>query len=280
MRWGDFALFDDAGLSLYEKKSLVTLMIFGIADAGTICRESKIPTSKIYRAMEKLADMGLVRIQPTRPKLYSAILADEVAGRLVAMAREKAENFAKQAEDLRLTLASLPKRLRSHTTFVDVALGMESHVKKHLLELTNAKKRILSYLEEGDLKAFAWATHEGFPLLQRMTHNKIDHRMIFGFDYASAPNLIDFLRMHSNCLTHITGVRYSGELGHPFHVIDDTMVILPLDHPFIAEGRFASLLFRDQELAEQLSSGFEGLWHKAMRDLREINFQPLSTKRK
>jgi hypothetical protein len=34
---------------------------------------------------------------------------------------------------------------------------------------------------------------------------------------------------------HITGVRYSGELGHPFHVVDDDLVILSLDHPFIPE---------------------------------------------
>src|SRR5258706_7692139 len=36
---------------------------------------------------------------------------------------------------------------------------------------------------------------------------------------------------------HVTGVRYSGEIGHPFHVIDDDVVILCLDHPFIPEGR-------------------------------------------
>ena len=49
-----------------------------------------------------------------------------------------------------------------------------------------------------------------------------------------------------------------------------------LDHPFISEGRFASLLVRDRGLAEKLTSGFEGLWSKAMKDLREVRFQPRS----
>jgi hypothetical protein len=40
-------------------------------------------------------------------------------------------------------------------------------------------------------------------------------------------------------LRQVTGVRYSGELGHPFHVVDDETVVLPLDHPFVREGRFA-----------------------------------------
>lgn len=40
-------------------------------------------------------------------------------------------------------------------------------------------------------------------------------------------------------------------------------------------GRFASLLVRDRDLAEGLAIGFDGLWKKAMKDLREIEFQPV-----
>jgi hypothetical protein len=51
-------------------------------------------------------------------------------------------------------------------------------------------------------------------------------------------------------------------------------VILSLDHPFVAEGRFASLLVRDASLAESLAQEFEALWQKALKDLREIRFYP------
>jgi HTH-type transcriptional regulator, sugar sensing transcriptional regulator len=76
---------------------------------------------------------------------------------------------------------------------------------------------------------------------------------------------------------HLTGIRYSGELGHPFHVVDDDVVVLPLDHPFVPEGRFASLLVRDRDLAKNLAAGFEGLWRKAMKSLQEIHFDPRGT---
>lgn len=102
---------------------------------------------------------------------------------------------------------------------------------------------------------------------------------MFGFDYRSAPKLMGFLRKNKGHLEHVTGVRYSGELGHPFHVVDDELVILSLDHPFIPEGRFASLLVRDRELAGQLSDGFKKLWSKAMRDIREIDFHPQGSRR-
>ncbi len=40
------------------------------------------------------------------------------------------------------------------------------------------------------------------------------------------------------------------------------------------EGRFASLLVRDEELAGNLAEGFEKLWRKAMRSLQEIQVDP------
>ena len=102
----------------------------------------------------------------------------------------------------------------------------------------------------------------------------MDHRVVFGFTHQTAPQLVTFLRKHKAHLEQVTGVRYSGEFGHPFHVIDDDLVILSLDHPFIPEGRFASLLVRDQELSQKLAEGFQKLWSKAMRSLREIDFHP------
>ena len=65
-------------------------------------------------------------------------------------------------------------------------------------------------------------------------------------------------------------------------MVDDDMVVLPQDQPFAPGGRFASLLIRDRDLAEGLAIGFDGLWKKAMKHLREISFQrvPLPSSRR
>lgn len=278
VRWQDLGLLDEAGLTTYETHALVTLMVFGVADAGTLCREGGIPTSKIYRAMEKLAQMRLVQAQPTRPKLFASLPAEAVTDRLTELARERADGFAKRARDLQRTLAELPKRLHGRRTFVDLALGAESHVKRHLIHLAGASRSVVSYLEHGDLSAIDGAVDDGFPILRRVARNaaerEIDHRVVFGFSYHTAPRLLAFLKRHGEDLGQVTGVRYAGELGHPFHVVDGEIVILSLDHPFVPDGRVASLLVHDAELAQRLSDGFEQLWTKAMRDLREISFHP------
>jgi len=281
MHTQDPELLAEIGLTLYERKALVTLTVFGVADAAALCREGSIPTSKIYRAMEKLAHLGLVQVQPTRPKMYAALPPDVVTNRVVELVRQRADRFAASAEELRTMLAALPGRVRGKHPFVDLALGAESHVKRHLVHLAAARERILSYMELGDLHSIDHAVDDGFPILRRIARNaaekKVRHQVVFGFTYRTAPRLIEFLKKHRNEIRHLTGVRYSGELGHPFHIIDDEAVVLPLDHPFVPEGRFASLLVRDRELAQNLTEGFEKLWRKAMRSLQEINFDPRST---
>jgi sugar-specific transcriptional regulator TrmB len=278
MRLHDPEQLAQVGLTLYERKALMALMLCGVADASTLCREGAVPTSKIYLAMEKLAGLGLVQVQPTRPKMFAALPPDLVVARIVEIVRERADRFASQAADLQATFTGLRSRARGRHPFLDLTLGVEGHIRRHLVPLAAARKRILSYLEAGDLMAIDTAIKDGFPILRRIAKNAaehgVEHRVVFGFSYQSAGQLVEFLKTHRHDLRQVTGVRYSGELGHPFHVVDDDTVVLPLDHPFVKEGRFASLLVRDRELADNLAEGFQGLWRKAMTSLREIQVDP------
>lgn len=278
MRLADPEQLEQVGLTLYERKALMALMLCGVADAATLCREGSVPSSKIYLAMEKLAGLGLVQVQPTRPKMFAALPSEVVVARIIEIARERSERFTAQASELQATFTGLQSRVRGRHPFVDLALGVEGHNRRHLVPLAAARKRILSYMEAGDLMAIDTAVEGGFPILRRIAKNAaehgVEHRVVFGFSYQSAGQLVEFLRVHRHDLRHVTGVRYSGELGHPFHVVDDETVVLPLDHPFVREGRFASLLVRDRELADSLAEGFHELWRKAMKNLREIQVDP------
>jgi hypothetical protein len=278
MRLADPEHLEQVGLTLYERKALMALMLCGVADAATLCREGSVPSSKIYLAMEKLAGLGLVQVQPTRPKMFAALPAEVVVARIVEIARERSDRFAAQASELHAMFTGLQSRVRGRHPFVDLALGVEGHNRRHLVPLAAARKRILSYMEAGDLMAIDAAIKGGLPILRRIAKNAaehhVEHRVVFGFSYQSAGQLVEFLKVHRHDLRQVTGVRYSGELGHPFHVVDDETVVLPLDHPFIKEGRFASLLVRDRELADSLAEGFHELWRKAMKSLREIQVDP------
>jgi sugar-specific transcriptional regulator TrmB len=184
MPTADLELLEELGFTQYERRTLRTLMLHGVADAETLCREGDIPSSKIYLALEKLAKLGLVKMQPTRPKLFSALSTDAVFARIIEFSQEKANRFAAEAQNLKERFAALPTRETGRTTFVDLALGQESHVKRHLVHLAAAQHRIWSYMEHGDIEAIDRSKASGAPLLRRIARNAatrdLDYRVVFG----------------------------------------------------------------------------------------------------
>jgi hypothetical protein len=166
MHLADPEQLEQVGLTLYERKALMALMLCGVADAATRCREGSVPTSKIYLAMEKLAGLGLVQVQPTRPKMFAALPSEVVVARIVEIVRERSERFASEASALQAMFAGLRSRARGRHPFLDLALGVDGHIRRHLVPLAAARKRILSYLEAGDLMAIDTAIKGGFSILR------------------------------------------------------------------------------------------------------------------
>ena len=189
MRLTDPEQLEHVGLTLYERKALMALMLCGVADAATLCREGNVPSSKIYLAMEKLAGLGLVQIQPTRPKMYAALPPDVVVARTIDIARERSDRIAAQAAELQAMFTGLRSRARGRHPFLDLALGIEGHIRRHLVPLSAARKRILSYMEAGDLTAIDTAVKSGFPILRRIAKNAaehgVEHRVVFEIGRAS-----------------------------------------------------------------------------------------------
>lgn len=65
----------------------------GEATAADLVVETGIPDSKIYYALDELAEGGLVEVQSGKPRTYRAVPSHEVQGRLTAIvdARQKGE---------------------------------------------------------------------------------------------------------------------------------------------------------------------------------------------
>lgn len=273
----DFETLDHIGLNQYERLALIGLMERGVADAATLCEDGDIPSSKIYLATEKLAKLGLISVQSSRPRIFAALSPEAVVDRLGEIARERAERFVRESRRLLDVVEAAKLNVVATKTFADLALGADAHVRRHIAHLAAAKKSIVSYMERADLDSLD-AAKSRTPVLRRIRRNvesnAVQHRAVFGFSHRDAPRLLQFLKDNRQELRAMTGIRYAGLLGHPFHVVDDELVILNLDNAFLPERRFASVLIQNKELAGALTAGFEGLWAKAMKNLQEINFHP------
>ncbi|MBS1715158.1 MAG: hypothetical protein JST30_12560 [Armatimonadetes bacterium] len=274
----DFEVLACVGLTQYERQTLIALLKRGVADAATLCTDGDVPSSKIYSATEKLAKLGLISVQRSRPRQFAAHSVEDVVGRISEIVHSQAEARAEEAAGLVAAIKRAQGADQPASAFTDVAMGAYQHVQRHLTLLASASSEIVSYLESPDLDAIRKAKAEGVNVLRSVRKNLesrgIAHRIVFGFGPRDATGLKEFLREFRAELRSTTGVRYAGLLGHPFHVVDRETVILSLDNPFLSERRFGSLMMRSKELADPLARGFEGLWLKSMKSLQEVDFDP------
>jgi len=70
------------GLTPYEAKAFVTLVHLSEASAREISDYAKIPRTKVYDVLKRLAEKGFIEVQPGNPTLFRALEPLEVAGKL------------------------------------------------------------------------------------------------------------------------------------------------------------------------------------------------------
>jgi sugar-specific transcriptional regulator TrmB len=83
------------GMNDYEAKVYSALVFLGPSKASEISRESKVPQSKIYEILEKLAERQLVEVYSIRPKEFKAV-SPEVSIRNLIEENEKRIKEAKE----------------------------------------------------------------------------------------------------------------------------------------------------------------------------------------
>jgi sugar-specific transcriptional regulator TrmB len=114
LSYEDLSRFKDAllplGLTEYEAVALGYLMLFGEAKATAVASSSKIPTPRIYETLSHLAKLGLVRIKPGRPVLYSAVNPKQAIEALISNKRQELETMTKHAETFIARAQALSKK--------------------------------------------------------------------------------------------------------------------------------------------------------------------------
>ncbi|MCD6479434.1 TrmB family transcriptional regulator [Candidatus Bathyarchaeota archaeon] len=87
-------LAEYAGLSEYEAKIYLCLLGLGCSGARRISALTGVPRTKIYTALRRLIEMGLIREMPGNPSLFAPTPPNEAFGALLGAARRRVEDFS------------------------------------------------------------------------------------------------------------------------------------------------------------------------------------------
>ena len=133
------------GLTSYEALTYATLLGRSSMTAGSLCKETGIPDSKIYYALEELDRAKLVESQRGVPTLYKPVNLDQMVSNLTHSQNEEhqrrlrfVELFKKQAEPL--------VKARSEPEEVELAYivkGRRNIIERMLTAIEEARKELI-----------------------------------------------------------------------------------------------------------------------------------------
>jgi sugar-specific transcriptional regulator TrmB len=265
----DVSLLKDLGLGTYEINAYLALLSQGTAAANDICARSGVPSSKIYAAMERLQDCGLVQIQRTRPKLFLATPLHEAMDRILEFKRTEQHRFEAALPELEKRLQQVMGESRSRVAFASVELGEENHTKRHVVHLARAERATASLLSPTCVEIVQrMKLRHRFDIRKIIDRHdearNIHHRYLFSVPPGAEVALLPFLQQPSSVPVPRREARAIRARLTPFHVVDDEVIILGIDHPLARGMRVASLLIRDRTFARDLLEGFDAVWEKAI----------------
>jgi len=94
-------------LSTYEALTYLTLLTNSNITASTLCKETGIPDSKIYFALDGLANKGMLVVQRSNPSIYRAVPPKEAISNLKRQMTERLNEKFKEADVLADTLTQV-----------------------------------------------------------------------------------------------------------------------------------------------------------------------------
>lgn len=109
----------ELGVSGYAADAFCALVRVPEATAGELVRKTGIPDSKIYYALDELAEKGLIEVQAGKPKSYRVVPPKEVQLRLARMVEGEYER--RLAATTRIGSILEPLRTATRSPVTDVA---------------------------------------------------------------------------------------------------------------------------------------------------------------
>ena len=94
-------------LTTSEAAAYVALLTHPNITASTLCKETSIPDSKIYYALDALLRKGMIKIQQGNPNLYSPVPPKEAINNIKQQLSDKLNEKLKEADVLTERLAPL-----------------------------------------------------------------------------------------------------------------------------------------------------------------------------
>lgn len=277
-----FKRFKELGLGTNEAKSYISLLERDTMSVAEIARHAKIPRANAYEALETLLAKGFCVSRPGKIRQYSALdpeLLYEKATQLIdyhfegeiRKVRDQQEQILQEKKAARDRLANLARELkplyhssRSNLNPMDyIEIIKDSFlIHKRFIELIGeAKKEVL---------IFSKAPYTGPKEVLKEQTEKQSEPLKLGVTiktiYEIPTNQEELSWWYDDIVQSVKmgeKARVIKELPMKLVVVDEEVVMLPMEDPVSTGTSFTAQIIRHRGLARTLRLSFDSLWDLA-----------------
>ena len=265
-------LLKELGLSNYEIEAYLKVVELGIAEAGVICKQTRIPFGRIYHELNSLASKGLIEIQNTRPKRY---MARKPRLALKALLQQRRANMEKQLQKMIEAASQIeeiiskknPARAKERT-FWRTAVGVEETAEMIKSNFEEAEKEIciiLDYKSQNDECEFEDSEYNLIlNEVIKATERGVKIKALLNKEFI-IPELeyLEELGIKEKIIGKVEIRVMKNAIPTYFEVIDREKVVLEVANPKNPGQILAMTKIWDVKLAKELREKFEDLWSEA-----------------
>ena len=264
-------LLRELGLDTYETEAYLKIIELGIAEAGTICKETKVPFGRVYQELNSLVAKGLIEVQNTRPKRYTARKPRLAFKTLV---QQKRENVEEQLQKMIETASQLEEIISKkiptapkERTFWTTAVGVEEAVEMIRSNFEEAEKEICIILQHAypneecnykDSEAAVpneviKAAERGVKIKALLNEEFIIPKMEYMKERGIKEKIMDKVEIRV----------MKRAVPSYFEVIDGEKVVLKVNNPKNPGQILAMTKIWNVKLAKEIRDKFEEMWSEA-----------------
>jgi sugar-specific transcriptional regulator TrmB len=252
-------------LSEYEAKTYSALVLLGPSKASEICKESKVPQSKIYEVISRLVDKQLVEAYSIRPMEFRAVVPEVILRNMI-------EEKERKVRELKGRVDTLLEFLKPRNMQTDIIDGVWTSKGKGWKDFMNRTCDMFSKSQRYIFvisKHFSWSSRLAEEVKSCMKRG-VEIKTI-GIGDMDESNYSRAKWFHD----HGVKIRLLKADIHPSIVESDSReTLIRLDTPSGGNAfSFTSIWSNDLSLSKVIDGYLKNMWSKA----KDIDFKKIKT---
>jgi len=243
----------------------------GVSEAGTICKETKIPFGRIYQELNSLAARGLIEVQNTRPKRYTARKPGLAFKALLRKKRDDMEEELQKTVEVALQLEEIISKkvpnAPAERTFWATAVGVEEAIEMMRSNFEEAEKDICIILQHAYPEEECNFKDCGVTVINEVikaTERGVAIRALVNEEFlVSKMKLMEKHGIKEKIMNNVEMRVMKRTSPSHFEVIDSEKVVLKVNNPKNPGQIFAMTEIWDVKLAKEIRETFEEMWKEA-----------------